>query len=64
LLIEDSNQINVESKKIVQVLINKQVLQELEVKIDEDKEFCFQEEIFRVYLFDRINNANRLNFDD
>lgn len=64
LLIEDSINRNKEAKNIVQILINKQVLQELDGKINEDKEFCFQEEIFRVYLFDRINNVNRLSFDD
>lgn len=51
---------------IVTSLIEKQILIFVKNDIMDDitqKKFCFREELFRVYIFDKMHNEERLDFD-
>lgn len=49
---------------MVKALLNKQIIREVENEITKEKRYVFQEEIFRIYLFDRMNNERKLSLYD
>ncbi len=64
LSIQDSIIRKEETKRVVKELLNKQIIREVENVITSEKRYVFQEEIFRIYLFDRINNERKLSLYD
>lgn len=54
LSIQDNEVRKEEARKMVKSLLEKQIIRETENAITREKSYVFQEEIFRIYLFDRI----------
>lgn len=64
LSIQDNEIRKEEARKMVKSLLEKQIIREVENAITREKKYVFQEEIFRIYLFDRINNEKLLSLYD
>lgn len=61
LSIQDDKIRKEEARKMIKSLLNKQIIREVENEITKENRYVFQEEIFRIYLFDRINNERKLS---
>ena len=51
-----------EAKNIILSLLEKQIIIENDTQLGNEKQYSFQEEIFRTYLFYRINNKDKIKF--
>lgn len=64
LSIQDDKIREEEARKVIKSLFNKQIIRKVENDIIREDRYVFQEEIFRIYLFDRINNERKLSLYD